>query len=100
MDPIEKLCRDLPSPAADRTALDLHGTWDLSHFSRALMSFRPSKSHDPVREFFAKWAKSFLETQDYATLRSELGRFALDKPQIPNDDSAKSQQLKYHAWIS
>ncbi|KAF2963579.1 hypothetical protein GQX73_g9994 [Xylaria multiplex] len=100
MDSIEKLFRDLPSPAADRAALERNGTWDLAHFSRALTSFRPSQSSDPDREFFVKWTRSFLETQDFATLRSELGRLALDKAQIPDDGSAKSRQLKYHAWIS
>ncbi|TGJ79787.1 hypothetical protein E0Z10_g8975 [Xylaria hypoxylon] len=55
-----------------------------------------SRDSDPV--FLAMWAKCF--TQDSTTLRSELGRFALDKPQIPDNGSAKSQQLKYHAWIS
>ncbi|KAI1121890.1 hypothetical protein F5Y10DRAFT_255306 [Nemania abortiva] len=100
MDPIEKLFKDLPNPAADRAALDQHGTWDQAHFGRVFTSFSPSRSHDPDRESVAQWAESFSKTGDYAMLRSEIGQFALDKPQIPNDNSAKSQQLKYHAWIS
>ncbi|KAI8951739.1 hypothetical protein F4801DRAFT_578274 [Xylaria longipes] len=100
MDPIEKLFRDLPSPAADRAALDQHGTWDQARFGPVLQAIFASQSHDPDRESVAKWAKSSLQTQNPVTLRSELGRLALDKPQIPDDGSAKSQQLKYHAWIS
>ncbi|KAI0452459.1 hypothetical protein F5B21DRAFT_526874 [Xylaria acuta] len=98
MDPIEKLFRDLPSPAADQAALDQDGTWDQVHFGQVFKSFSPSQSRDPDREVFAKWAKS-PETQNPVTLRSELGRFALDKARIPDDGSAKSQQLMYHAWI-
>ncbi|KAJ2972654.1 hypothetical protein NUW58_g9142 [Xylaria curta] len=78
MDPIEKVFRDLPSPAADQAALDQHGVW----------------------EQHSVWAQFFSKDQDYEVLRSGLGRFALDKPQIRDDGSAKSQQLKYHAWIS
>ncbi|KAI1752258.1 hypothetical protein F4782DRAFT_546948 [Xylaria castorea] len=100
MDPIEKLFRDLPSPEADRVALDQYGTWDQAHFSRVFASFYPFQSCDPDHKFVATCAKSFLETQNSATLRSELGRFALDKLQIPDDGSAKSQQLKYHVWMS
>lgn len=100
MDPVEKLFRDLPSPAADQAALDKYGTWNQAHFGQVFQSFLPSRSSDPDRKAVAKLAKSFMETQDYPMLRSEIGQFALDKPQIPDDGSAKSQQLKYHAWIS
>ncbi|KAI1108538.1 hypothetical protein F5Y14DRAFT_459480 [Nemania sp. NC0429] len=100
MDPIEKLFRALPNPVADRAALDQNGTWNQAHFGQVFMSFSPSRSHDLDRGFVQKLAKSFSENPDYPMLRSEIGQFALDKPEIPNDDSAKSQQLKYHAWIS
>ncbi|KAI0103363.1 hypothetical protein GGR51DRAFT_561791 [Nemania sp. FL0031] len=95
MDPVEKLFRDLPSPAADRVAMIQNGEWDQAHFTRVIGRFSPSGSRDPDRKFLAK----LLEPQDPATLRSQLGKLAIDKPQIPDDGSAKSQQLKYHAWI-
>ncbi|KAI1735529.1 hypothetical protein F4680DRAFT_452800 [Xylaria scruposa] len=100
MDPIEKLFKDLPSPAADQAALDQHGNWDHAHFEQAFKSFFPSQSRDPDRQFIEKCAQVFSKIRNYEALRSELGRLALDTPQIPNDGSAKSQQLKYHAWIS
>ncbi|KAI0554222.1 hypothetical protein F4679DRAFT_570611 [Xylaria curta] len=100
MDPIEKLFKDLPSPAADQAALNQNGVWDQAHFERVFKSFFPSQSRDPDRKFIVKCAQAFSKTRNYEALRSELGRLALDTPQIPNDDSAKSQQLKYHAWIS
>ncbi|KAI3339650.1 hypothetical protein F4824DRAFT_508474 [Ustulina deusta] len=100
MDPIEQLFRDLPSPAAEQSVLDQHGMLDSAQFCWVLKSFSPSGSCDPDREFVAKWARSLSKDRDYERARSELGRFALDKPQIPDDGSAKSQQLKYHAWIS
>ncbi|KAI0857176.1 hypothetical protein F4860DRAFT_528284 [Xylaria cubensis] len=100
MDPVEKLFKDLPSPAADKAALDQHGIWDEAHFKQAFESFFPSQSRDPDRQFIAKCAHAFSKTGNHEALRSELGRLALDTPQIPNDGSAKSQQLKYHAWIS
>ncbi|TRX91305.1 hypothetical protein FHL15_007727 [Xylaria flabelliformis] len=100
MDPVEKLFQDLPSPAADKAALDQHGIWDEAHFKQAFESFFPSKSRDPDRQFLEKCAQAFSKTGNHEALRSELGRLALDTPQIPNDGSAKSRQLKYHAWIS
>ncbi|KAI0418154.1 hypothetical protein F5X98DRAFT_386369 [Xylaria grammica] len=105
MDPVEKLFRDLPNrdfptPTEDRAPLDHYGAWDKAHLTRVFESFISSQSHDPDREFVASCAKSFLKTQDIGTLRTELGRFALDKPEIPDDGSAKSQQLNWHAWIS
>lgn len=100
MDPIEKLFRALPKPAVDRAALEQYGTWNQAHFGQVFQSFFPSRSNDLDRGFVTKLAKSFSETPDYPMLRSEIGQFALDKPHIPDDGSAKSEQLRYHAWIS
>ncbi|GAP92684.1 putative set domain-containing protein 5 protein [Rosellinia necatrix] len=97
MDSVEKLFRDLPSPAADEAAIDASGNWDTTHFNQAVASFIPSNSRDPDREIVATWIK---HAHDAVTVRGEIGRLALDKAQIPDDGSAKSRQLRYHAWIS
>ncbi|KAI1308560.1 hypothetical protein F5Y03DRAFT_404868 [Xylaria venustula] len=99
MDPIEKLFRDLPSPAADQAALVQDNISSRDHFSRVFASFSPSQSSDPDRDFIEKLAKHFVKTREYEMLRSVLGWFALHKHQIPDDGSAKSQQLRYHKWI-
>lgn len=85
MDPVEKLFTDLPSPEADQAFLEQYGTWNQAQFGQVFRSFFPSRSRsrDPDREFITKLAKSFSETPDYPMLRSEIGQFALDKPQIP-----------------
>ncbi|KAK5636979.1 hypothetical protein RRF57_012691 [Xylaria bambusicola] len=100
MDPVEKIFRDLPSPAADQAAQDQYGEWDQQRFRQVFGSIRSSSSQDPDRELIAKCAMALSESGDATTLRSELGRLALEKPQIQDDGSMKSQQLKYHAWIS
>ncbi|KAI0198554.1 hypothetical protein F4808DRAFT_472679 [Astrocystis sublimbata] len=100
MDPVEKLFRDLPSPDADQAALEKNGVWDQDRFMQVVTSYVPSKSKDKDRQFVAEWAKSFAANPKPEALRSELGRFALEKPKIPSDGSSKTQQLKYHAWIS
>ncbi|KAH8157110.1 hypothetical protein CIB48_g11141 [Xylaria polymorpha] len=78
MEPVEKLFRALPSPAADQATLDQLGAWDEAHFGRVFLSFFPSSSRDPDRE---------------RSLRSE------SKPS-PRPMSLQRCALKYHAWIS
>ncbi|KAI0433672.1 hypothetical protein F5Y09DRAFT_54640 [Xylaria sp. FL1042] len=100
MDSVEKLFQDLPSPDAERAFLDKQGEWDVLCFQRVFQSFSPSTSNDPDREAVARWVQILERSSSFATLRSEIGQFALDMPIIPDDGSAKSLQLKYHAWIS
>ncbi|KAI0512793.1 hypothetical protein F5B22DRAFT_637597 [Xylaria bambusicola] len=100
MDPVEKVFRDLPSPDADQATQDQHGEYDQQRYKQVFMSFRSSRSQDPDRELVEKYVRALSESLDATTLRSELGRLALEKPQILDDGSMKSQQLKYHAWIS
>lgn len=90
MDPVEKLFRALPSPQDDQATQHQCGEWDQMRFRDVFMSFRSSGSQDPDRVLAAKCVKALKETGDAPTLRSELGRLALDKSQIPDDGSIKS----------
>ncbi|KAI1173060.1 hypothetical protein F4777DRAFT_590123 [Nemania sp. FL0916] len=100
MDPMEQFFRALPAPADDDAALQQRGTWDSAHFARVFMDFSSSQSNDPDHESIVRVTKAFQKIQESVVLRSQLGRLALDGRQIPDDNSAKSEQLRYHAWIS
>ncbi|KAI1361006.1 hypothetical protein F5Y08DRAFT_331157 [Xylaria arbuscula] len=100
MDPVEKFFRDLPSPEADRAALDQKGDWDRDPFKQLLSASCPFGSRDPDLKIVVGLYGAFFTSLDFVTVRTALGRLALDKALIPNDGSVKSQQLKYHAWIS
>lgn len=100
MDPVEKLFRELPSPAADRAALDQDGRPDELRIRRAFESFLPHKSCDPDHKFLTMLVSMKPFETDSLRLLSGLGYLALSKPRILDDGSAKSEQLKYHAWIS
>ncbi|KAI1280069.1 hypothetical protein F5Y07DRAFT_405659 [Xylaria sp. FL0933] len=101
MDSVEKVFHGFPSPGVERALIKRNGMWEAEDFYEAFRSFSPYNSSDPDRIFFATLAQMLLK-QDFTptVIRSEIGQFALDKHQIPNNGSAKSMQLKYHAWIS
>ncbi|KAJ3563422.1 hypothetical protein NPX13_g8205 [Xylaria arbuscula] len=100
MDPVEKFFRDLPSPEADRAALDQKGDWDRDPFKQLLSTSCPFESRDPDLKIVVGLYGAFFTSLDFVTVRTALGRLALDKALIPNNGSVKSRQLKYHAWIS
>ncbi|KAI0817799.1 hypothetical protein GGR55DRAFT_685317 [Xylaria sp. FL0064] len=100
MDSVEKLFQGFPSPGFERALIKRNGVWDAFDFDRVFGSFSPHNSNDLDRYMIARWAQMVKQGITPTVLRSEIGQFALDKYQIPNNGSAKSKQLKYHAWIS
>ncbi|KAK8087754.1 hypothetical protein PG997_002715 [Apiospora hydei] len=104
MDSVERLFRAFPNPESDEAATRELGGSDgrFRKFTVRLENFLQTTSNDPDHAFLKKHAQVAVfgdYCQDPQYFRSKILQLALSKTEIPNDGSAKSNQLRYHRWI-
>ncbi|KAI0147522.1 hypothetical protein GGR57DRAFT_505700 [Xylariaceae sp. FL1272] len=95
MDPIENLFKELPDPAAYCAAHedDICRVLNTGPLGPLL------ESTDRDRVYIYNLLQYFRETQIVANWHAGLGYCALAGP-IPDNGSAKSRHMKFHAWVS
>ncbi|KAK8140037.1 hypothetical protein PG984_000103 [Apiospora sp. TS-2023a] len=104
MDSVEKLFRGLPAPMTDDALTRRRG---ITHMGKdALMAhlkaFLSMSSEDPDDAYLMMRAEQCVESGECLFpefFRQSIMQLSLLKTEIPDDGSAKSQQLRYHRWI-